>query len=589
MLTRIPLQDNYDTTLSQQLLSSETTWGYIYVTTVPTFTFPSGFTTSVKINPGTTLQEEIEIDQIDSVNKRLRILTRALDLGAWITGTAQTHSQGSSIIISDSYAFWDKIQSSLNAFDGKFRIFANDTARDSAIPTPAEGQVCISWWVFQIYISSAWASPFAGMDYAKTRVVAPASADNGEIYRNSSDSNNVYYKNTSWTSTLVAIVVASKSEAQTGTSNEVSMTPLRTRNEIVEKLNYYGTGSDGDVTITTTVTLTSDKNYNNLTITSPWILVTAWYKVYVNWTLSGDGIIQRNGNNGSNGGNASAGTGGALGAGGAVLTQNNLWLCYAGTDGKVGVSFNVWNASSSTSNSNTFISASNYNKGGNGWVWYFYNGATGGSATSTWWELYNLSVLKVNWALASGFAVASLPILFNTLLWGVGWASGWANDSAVASWGGGGGGSTGGIVFLSVRTKNFTGTIKANGWNGWNAGNGYTTSSPTGTGWSGGGAGWSGGIVNIICGNLTALSTVQCIWGNGWNGSNAVGDRNSEGGGGGAGWNGGAFVWQCEDSFTGTATLTGGTGGTGWNGIFGGANGATGATGTTGTQINVTI
>jgi hypothetical protein len=47
------------------------------------------------------------------------------------------------------------------------------------------------------------------------------------------------------------------------------MTPLRTRNEIVEKLNYYGTGSDGDVTITTTVTLTSDKNYNNLTITSP--------------------------------------------------------------------------------------------------------------------------------------------------------------------------------------------------------------------------------------------------------------------------------------------------------------------------------
>jgi hypothetical protein len=38
------------------------------------------------------------------------------------------------------------------------------------------------------------------MNYAKTRVIAPGSADNGEIYRNSSDSNNVYYKNTAGTS-----------------------------------------------------------------------------------------------------------------------------------------------------------------------------------------------------------------------------------------------------------------------------------------------------------------------------------------------------------------------------------------------------
>ena len=53
----------------------------------------------------------------------------------------------------------------------------------------------------------------------------------------------------------------------------------------------YGTGADGDVTISGTVTLTSDKYYNNLTVPLGNVLLTNGYKVFVKNTASINGVV----------------------------------------------------------------------------------------------------------------------------------------------------------------------------------------------------------------------------------------------------------------------------------------------------------
>ena len=70
---------------------------------------------------------------------------------------------------------------------------------------------------------------------------------------------------------------------------------------LLKYFSKFGDGSDGDVTITTTVTLTRDMFYNNLTVNSPGILDPNGYKIYVRGTLSGNGTIRSNGNAGSGG------------------------------------------------------------------------------------------------------------------------------------------------------------------------------------------------------------------------------------------------------------------------------------------------
>lgn len=51
-------------------------------------------------------------------------------------------------------------------------------------------------------------------------------------------------------------------------------------------MSYFGDGSDGNVTISGTVTLTRDMFYGNLTLSDGSILKTNGYKVYVNGTFS---------------------------------------------------------------------------------------------------------------------------------------------------------------------------------------------------------------------------------------------------------------------------------------------------------------
>lgn len=60
----------------------------------------------------------------------------------------------------------------------------------------------------------------------------------------------------------------------------------------------FGDGSDGDVVINVNTTLTGDMNYNNLTIDVGVTLYPDGYVIYVKDTLTVNGTINRNGNNG---------------------------------------------------------------------------------------------------------------------------------------------------------------------------------------------------------------------------------------------------------------------------------------------------
>lgn len=97
------------------------------------------------------------------------------------------------------------------------------------------------------------------------------------------------------------------------------------------KGSVYGDGSDGDVTIAGTVTLTRDMYYNNLVIPTATILDPAGYRFFVKGTMSGTGTIRRDG---SDGGNATT-TGGTAGA---TLAQGSLNAEIAAVAGGNGVS-----------------------------------------------------------------------------------------------------------------------------------------------------------------------------------------------------------------------------------------------------------
>lgn len=197
----------------------------------------------------------------------------------------------------------------------------------------------------------------------------------------------------------------------------------------------YGTGADGDVTIPGITTLTSNKNYNSLTVNSGATLNTAGYTVRVLGTLTNNGTITDS-SSGAAGG-ASGGTGGTGGdyspdaVGGTGGT--------GGTKGKAGGSVKVY--------ANTFTN--------NGTI--HTNGAAGTSGTDGGRGSY------YSWC--SG----------GTDYWGG--CLGYSDEASGGGGGGGGGaGGAGGTIVLTYGTRTI-GTVTTNG----------------GTGGSGGAGGVGGG------------------------------------------------------------------------------------------------
>ena len=223
----------------------------------------------------------------------------------------------------------------------------------------------------------------------------------------------------------------------------------------------YGTGADGDYTVTSSITLTGNKNYRNLTIQAGKILNTAGYTVKVSGKLLNYGTITDSTTGGS------GGSGGA-GGGGQDFKQNSGGPKYA----QAGSSGNDGSAGSKPGSGH----------GGRG-------GAGGGGGGGAW---HNLSGND-----ADG-----------------------GNGGT-----GGAGGKGGGFVNIFAFKFNNQGVINANGTAGSNGANGVAGAhkdftylgnrdiSGGGGGGGGGGNGGSSGTVNITYGVLLNQGKIYAVAG----------------------------------------------------------------------------
>src|SRR3990172_2562439 len=108
-------------------------------------------------------------------------------------------------------------------------------------------------------------------------------------------------------------------------------TPIYTSAQADAQSDYdFGSGSDGDVTISGDTTITRAMYYNNLTVDSGFNLITANNKIYVKGTCTINGTIHQNGNNGSNA------TGQAGASGGAIIGTADAGSSSSGGGGGAG-------------------------------------------------------------------------------------------------------------------------------------------------------------------------------------------------------------------------------------------------------------
>ena len=235
--------------------------------------------------------------------------------------------------------------------------------------------------------------------------------------------------------------------------------------------SIYGNGADGNVTINSNTTLTSDMNYNDLTINSTFTLTTAGYRVFVAGTLTNNGFIDNSAaaavtNTGGAGGLAGTMLGGSAGAsssaqggaggGGAgiiVLFAKNVAVQGlinakggAGSAAQSPSSGNI-NGSSGTATSRTLIQSGS---GGNGGACTSQSGGTGGVITTS------SKMSRGTPALLMSMVDGILQ-----LTGGAGGASGGSNVTSTTS--GGGGGGQGGVIIFVYNTLTTSGTLSVTG------------------------------------------------------------------------------------------------------------------------------
>lgn len=341
---------------------------------------------------------------------------------------------------------------------------------------------------------------------------------------------------------------------------------------------YFGTGSDGDVTLTTSSDTTGpvvsgmlqrDAYFNNLTISGSGQLKVGGYKLYVRGTLdisgaTGVAISLGTGSNGTNAtGSAAVSSQSGIQKTSHGVFQNNGPNSGAGqiTNGSAGQALPqvsaYWCGNSGAAG-----------KGGNASI---YTGGAGGVATSTRYP-YVANYFSPYYLGTIGQGPGNIASL-------AGGGGAGSNVAGQAGGAGGGGAHSGGLIWISAyainrSSSNAVGAIQNNGFNG---GNGFT---PTvGNCGGGGGAGGNGGgIVMIFFNKLlgsTATNLIQVDGGNGGNGGNGVGTGlgGDGGGGGGAGsvfyqnLQTGAYYSVLPGDGTASVAGSGITGGTGAAGV----------------------
>ena len=333
-------------------------------------------------------------------------------------------------------------------------------------------------------------------------------------------------------------------EMSLGVFNPRNLGGLRTKDlQQATRANLFGDGSDGDVVVSTSINLTRDMFYNNLTVESGGIINTKSFRIFVKdqFIKKPGGILKNNGNNGANG-NTTTG-----GAGGVAVASGSLPGGIAGGDGGRGGNTGSYGepGDDGTDASKSLGSAgSGGGGGGNGSSGFGYSASAGGDGGSQTGTVFNI----INSFFSAYYLIDILPSIV-------------ALTISAGSGGGGGGGSS-----TTHRT-------------------------------SGGGAGSTGGLIWIAANRMFIEGTdeIQCDSGNGGNGVDGNDGNPAEGGGGGGAGGSGGVIILIYGEKTGTGTLSvdkgaGGTGGTGGTGVYeDGHPGSPGTAGTTGKTYNIQI
>jgi hypothetical protein len=249
------------------------------------------------------------------------------------------------------------------------------------------------------------------------------------------------------------------------------------RDRLVNCNDWFGDGSDGDVTIAVDTTLTRNMYYDDLTVDTGITLNPGGFQVFVKGTLtlSGTGKIARNGNAGA------AATAIGPGNGGAALSGGLFTSTTAGGSGGT----SNGNASNAVLTS-CWRGATAGGNGGAGWRSGVgaVSGGTAGNTTArpaTDGDVrslpFALSVRSFNYA--------------NEFRPGSSGAGGGGGVDVGTAYGGGGGGS-GGVLVVAAKEITGTGTLEANGGAG---GAGHVITNNYGGGGGGGGA---GGIAVVV-------------------------------------------------------------------------------------------
>lgn len=581
-LSLIPLQDWFETQLSQEWNGAT---GTVYVLATPSYT-PITTDTYIVVNPGKTNMQIARVSTYDSTAKTLTVDSISFYKALGVASSAQTHSTGSKVIISDNYQFWADIKTAINSkLDkdwGNTTVYASTAARDSALGAN---------WVATLPYSDIYVTA-TGLFYNYNLSTAMwESVDTGTTPGNGTTSSaGLVRTSVAPVGVPVALITDDpKYDALSGTSGTPSSSnPFVTDDDTtgtwpiargwVGGTPYFGNGQDGDVTIAAwTTTLTRDMFYNNLILQTGAILEAAGFIVFVAWTLTqqGTGLIRNNGGAGGNGGtgwNGSNGVNGAAGsawAAGAAAPGGTLPASLAWVIGWAG-----W-AGGSTSGSNgaagtNGIAATNA-LGSNGVTGSLAGGGGGAaqSAGGTGWAYGSLATVTASKSKIADYNSARnfACFLSGTL------TQFWNNAGNASAWGGGGGG----------------GNNNGTGWDGRGGGGG-----------GGGGSGWNGWNVvvfakTVVTASNTLLQAIGGNGGNGWLGWNWGGGSTQFGvgwGGGGSKWlggNGGVVVLVYKTLTSGTIVTdviagTAWTNGNGGTGTSPGSNG-TAATSTTTTQV----
>ena len=245
-------------------------------------------------------------------------------------------------------------------------------------------------------------------------------------------------------------------------------------------LSFFGTGDQGNVTLTTgTTTLAQESHYNNLTVVSGAILKVNGHRLYVKDTLT----INAGGQIDDNGNNASGSTGGA-----SVGIKNYLGASQvAGRNGIVNSAGTAGAGSGGNTPPNNSGLAPIGGAGGAG------GANAGGVAGGAGGALFNQRLIA-NWI------IGRVPRDNSQWASGGGGASG-GSDSVNATSGAGGG--AGGGIWIAARRIINSGSILAVGGNASNA----TGTSGNAGGGGGGGGGWIVIATTTPPGSIGTIST----------------------------------------------------------------------------------